>query len=103
MKIIYKIIRYKSNSHPDFILGWKKGDMMEIRLKEIEKYCCNEMKEAIEDGFVIFGEADSYLNRDNNLNISQCSPYPEGAVWCEMPIKFCPFCAERIEIEGEEN
>lgn len=66
--------------------------------KDLEKeFCCEEMKEAFEERFIIFGEADTSINANNDVNILKCSPYPEGAVWDEMAIKFCPFCGEKIE------
>ena len=59
-------------------------------------YCCHEME--ISDA-VRFGEWDSMLNRNSDVNISTCSPYPEGAVWDEEAINFCPFCGTKIEVE----
>jgi hypothetical protein len=61
--------------------------------------CCLEMKEAFEE-FVVFGEIDSYgINMDNKVNITKCNSYPEGAVFSEMAISFCPFCGKEIKIE----
>lgn len=66
---------------------------------KIEKYCCEKMEEAIDEGFVKFGEFDDYpFNKNTNLNIFLCHPYPEGACWDEMPIKYCPFCGEEVKI-----
>jgi hypothetical protein len=66
--------------------------------------CCDNIKSAITDNFLSLGEYDSYgLNKDGNINILRCAPYPEGAVWHELPIKYCPFCGEKIEIEEVEQ
>ena len=77
---------------------WTKGDTEETRIDSRE-FCCGDMAEAWEENFIHFGETDGFLNRDENINIAHCSPYPEGAVFDEMAINFCPFCATKIEIE----
>lgn len=97
MKIKYKIERYENDSNRNFFLRYKKGDIRRILLEEIEDYCCKEMKEAIEKRYIVFGEYDSILNRDINLNIIHCFPYPEGACFDELEIKYCPFCAKEFE------
>lgn len=94
MKLDRKVIRDKE----DRGLWIKCGDVYEITCSNII-FCCDEMENAWSDDFIKFGEFDSNLNRDENVNISKCYPYPEGAVWHEMAIKFCPFCAEIIEIK----
>lgn len=65
------------------------------------EFCCEEMAEAWKEKFISFGEYDGILNKDGNVNIYHCSPYPEGACWGELAIKFCPFCGEEIEIVDE--
>jgi hypothetical protein len=84
--------------------GWiiKVGELAEITC-EIIDFCCEEMEDAWKsrDRFIGFGEFDGMLNKDCNVNIYHCSPWPEGAVWDEMAIRFCPFCAEPIEIEEQ--
>jgi len=67
------------------------------------EFCCEQASEAWEDRAVIFGEADTVLNFDNNVNILKCSPYPEGAVFTEYSISFCPFCGKSITVKEEEN
>jgi hypothetical protein len=59
------------------------------------------MKEAWSEDFIDFGETESFMNKDNNVNIYRCYPYPEGAAWSEMAIRICPFCAEPIEVLEE--
>ena len=72
----------------------------EYKLIEIVDICCEEMKVALDEEAILFGDfyGDS-LNRDNNLNFAHCSPYPEGAVYREYPIKYCPFCGQVVETE----
>lgn len=86
MKLQYKLI--------------KETEHLKDYRKVNEEFCCNEMEEAFEDKFINFGEYDYYgYQNDNNVNIYHCSPYPEGACWDEMAIKFCPFCGEEIIVE----
>jgi hypothetical protein len=62
--------------------------------------CCDDMGQALRDNFIQFGEyGETMLNSGTMLNIFKCSPYLEGAVWDEMPIKFCPFCGTAIQCE----
>lgn len=91
---ITKHTRLRATSHSYL---WKAGDVESIASVK-QEYCCDNMAEAFKDQFIVFGEYDSMLNRDRNVNIVHCSPYPEGAVWDEMAINFCPFCAAPIEI-----
>jgi hypothetical protein len=67
--------------------------------------CCTDMKSALDDGYIKFGEADAYYNNsDKNLNLVHSTSYPECTCFEEMPISFCPFCAEPVEIiEGNEK
>jgi len=75
----------------------KRGHLRGYRPKiEMGEYCCNFMKEAIDDEYIVFGEYGEYMSKDLNLNIIHCSPYPEGAVFTECPIEYCPFCADKI-------
>ena len=84
---------YYPNDH-----AYQAGEVRNISYKTVE-FCCEEMRHAFEYDYIQFGEFHSNLNTDKNVNIARCSPYPEGAVWEEKPIKFCPFCAEQVEIE----
>lgn len=62
-------------------------------------FCCNEMAEAFKEYFIGFGEYDSCgINKTEEVCIYHCSPYPEGAVYYQMPIQFCPFCKEEIKV-----
>lgn len=76
-----------------------EGKVYGIKAIDVE-FCCDDMKGAFEENYIRFGEypPDSILNYDSNVNIYRCFPYPEGACWDEMPIKYCPFCAEEIQI-----
>ncbi len=79
---------------------WKYHNGKKYRIDVVNiDYCCISMdnSEAVK-----FGEVDDcFLNRDENVNIASCNPYPEGAVWDEEAINFCPFCGEKIQIDIE--
>lgn len=66
-------------------------------------FCCEVMAGAWEEDFISFGEFEGLLNKNGNVNIYHCRPYPEGAFWDELAIKFCPFCGEKIEIIDEDD
>jgi len=72
-------------------------DIWEYKFERAD-FCCRKMENAFCDRFIFFGEYDGTLNEDNNMNISICKPYPEGACWDELSIKLCPFCGETIEL-----
>jgi len=75
-----------------------------VEQKHIVKYCCFDMHDAFNDHTIEFGEKESMgLNVNRHVNIFKCLPYYEGAVWEATPIKFCPFCAEKIEIVLVDN
>lgn len=67
---------------------------------EVIKFCCNDMKEAFDEEFIVFGKIDDYCSCNADVNITMCKPYPEGIIWEEMPIKFCPFCKEKIVVKS---
>jgi hypothetical protein len=76
----------------------KNSSYTTTRQAEVE-FCCEEMKEAWNDRFIGFGEFDSYpINRIVDVCVYRCFAYPEGAFYNEMPLKYCPFCAEEIKI-----
>jgi hypothetical protein len=102
MIVIYKIIRYEEDGVPP-LFTWKKGDIKDIRLVEIKAICCERMNEALEGNFIRFGSHDTWLNRNHNLNLLHCSPYPEGACWDTMAINYCPFCGEKFTRQGIED
>lgn len=99
-KLIAEIFRYKEDGGGLFYT-LRKGDIHDIKLKEIT-FCCETMKN-VWDEFIGFGEEDSILNRESTVNIYNCHPWPEGAVWDSKPISYCPFCATKIEIELIES
>lgn len=85
MKVVIKVNRYLPTLH-------KKGDIKNIEVKDID-FCCDGMKKAW-GKFIEFGDYKKSLN----INIFNCSPWPEGAVWDEMAIKYCPFCGTEIVV-----
>jgi len=101
MKVTAIIKRYKEKC-PGNIQLWLAGDTEEIQ-EGIREYCCKEMEEAWENKYIGFGEFDSILNRNDDVNIYRCFPYPEGVCWEEMAITYCPFCGERIKIAIEDK
>jgi hypothetical protein len=62
-------------------------------------FCCEDMSKS---EAVSFGESDVGLNRNENVNISYCHPWPDDPDWDYEAIKFCPFCGTKIEIEINE-
>jgi hypothetical protein len=97
MKIIANINRYTNDSTPFSFFGYMKGEIRDICQSHI-KFCCEDMERAYGE-FIIFGEHDSLLNKNYNVNILNCYPYSEGAVWEIMPIHYCPFCTCEIIVE----
>jgi hypothetical protein len=95
MKIIYDTIL---DAEPLF----PRRHIYEYKLVEVTA-CCDEMKQALAEKFIKFGEYDPVLNGDNEVNIFRCDPYPEGATWDEMAIRLCPFCGEKIEVEERKR
>jgi len=62
------------------------------------EFCCEEMKDAWDES-VQFGSFDSDSHCINNaVNISKCDAYPECTSWTDYPIKFCPFCGQKIDV-----
>jgi len=70
-----------------------KGNIRDYPMESII-YCCDDMREAFDDGIIKFG-AHEY-GADSNVNIIDCKAWPEGASYSETPIRFCPFCGENI-------
>lgn len=86
MRVQYKKINRDSKVYPT-----------EYKLDNVN-FCCDEMREAWNDYAIQFGEKEM-LNTNHNVNIFRCSPYPEGAVFTEYEILYCPFCGELIVVE----
>ncbi len=63
-------------------------------------YCCSKMKDS-SIGFGEYGEIQ--FNEEKGYNIYKCFPYPEGTVWVSEPIRYCPFCGEKIVLEITKN
>lgn len=63
------------------------------------KICCDGMRDAINDRFVAIGDYEYPSKNDKTVNIYKCFPWPEGASWDSMEIKFCPFCGKKIEVK----
>lgn len=79
----------------------KRNNGKTFKLVSID-FCCDEAREAWEDRAIIFGEADSVWNLNHDVNFLQCSPYPEGAVFTEYKISFCPFCGKQVTTQESE-
>lgn len=65
-------------------------------------YCCDEMEEAWEDRVIGFGAHDEETV-EAAVNLYDCKIWPEGPIWTEYAIRFCPFCGQEVllEIVGE--
>lgn len=63
------------------------------------EFCCDDMQEAWGGsyGCITAGDVNEY--EMNAICISDVSVYPEGSYTKSLPINFCPFCGEKIEIE----
>lgn len=86
MRVLYKV-------------RWPEGTSS----AENGKFCCDRMVEAWTDGAVRFGEYGRWTNRNQDVNIFHCSPYPEGAVYSEYKIDYCPFCGEKIDVQEMQD
>ena len=94
MKVEAKVTR---NGVPTSKFSGAEGTVRHVNHTPPTGFCCSEMKEAWDDDAVGFGDFEGY-GKDVDVNIRRCHPYPEGAVWSEYAIKFCPFCAESVEV-----
>lgn len=103
MKAYYKTVLKGEGANPQH-LNESADQVYEYKLLGMSEYCCQEMKEALADDAIGFGEFhDTILNGDCNINFSDCRPYPEGEVWDYYPIRFCPFCGRKVETEERER
>jgi len=78
------------------VLWGAEFSVYEYVLLEMTEPCCDEMRQAIENGAIHFGEIDRILNRDCNINLHHHSHD-------EYAIRFCPFCGEKVEIQERER
>lgn len=93
MKITYKSIYHSDQSfYEDY---WE--------YKEVStELCCDEMRECWGDA-IKFGESDVSVNRFSDATLHDVHHYPEGAVYDDYPINFCPFCGVEIVCEEGEK
>jgi len=104
MKAYYKtVLRGDTATEMVGLSPYPPYNVYEYKLLEMTEPCCEEMKVALEEGAVKFGEFDVCLNGDANINFAQCSAYPEGAVFTEYAIDFCPFCGKPVKTEERER
>ena len=97
MKGYYKTVLWGDAANVESICPTTPEDVCECVLEESIEPCCIGMTEALEDEAIFWGEYEKMLNSNTDINIAVCHPYPEGAVWNEYPITYCPFCGEKIE------
>jgi len=77
----------------------KKGEVAWREFVEAE-FCCDEMKNAFEEGVIGFGDrygSGCTSRKDNSVNIYYYRCYPEGAACDAYPIRFCPFCGKEVK------
>lgn len=99
MKIYALIKRYKENAE-HWLYSIKKGDVRNIQEHKVD-FCCDEMKT---EWFYLFGFGEKHsmdLNENKSVNIYY--PVFDGDDFDLIPINFCPFCGEKIEIEIREE
>lgn len=70
-------------------IGHDRGNVDQYNINSVD-YCCDEMKEAMEENVVLFDHTDG------TVIIQNCRPYPEGPAYTDMTIKHCPFCSTLI-------
>lgn len=100
MKVKFEVIYWcECGNYPHPHLNHKKRNNVYQYNEKIDNFCCDDMENAYKEDFIIFGAKDDNWS-DKNINITHCSPWPDGASWSEMPISFCPFCASKIDIEN---
>jgi len=58
--------------------------------------CCDEMREAWNNGFISYGERDGETEENTNVNIYKFDE--DENVFSSFSIKFCPFCSTKIAI-----
>ena len=64
--------------------------------KPIIEFCCKQLRESWDDGYIGFGNTDTFLNDNPYISIYKCSVYPEGTFLASMAIAYCPFCGDKI-------
>ena len=86
-----------------------RGKPKEYALECIETFCCDEMEKAYDENFIQFKTIfsvgfvltpTSYNPIGCGLAIIRTRCFPECTSEENMYIDFCPFCGQKIEIEG---
>ncbi|MFQ6055219.1 MAG: hypothetical protein ACE5J9_06450 [Methanosarcinales archaeon] len=101
------IVEYKT-----IYADYKEKIVYEYRFISIS-FCCDEMKRAWNEYFIRFGYSEGEYckaeykdsgNMCNEVCIYECNVYTCDAVsYIWMPIRYCPFCAEKIEVLEKER
>lgn len=76
----------------------KKGDLEKTILR-LEKYCCNKMIEQEDDSIGIWDSCASYAPIIGTGCFLKSFSYDTINY---IPIKYCPFCGEKIEVVEKE-
>lgn len=97
MKILIHIVRYEEDNF-DGYFPHRKGDVANIKTTGTTEPCCDRMRQAMDDGFVDFGDSD-FCNTTAKMTIANRVCYPSGTVTDFMEIDYCPFCGEEINVE----
>lgn len=80
----------------------QRGNVRSIEVSFIE-HCCDKMKRAYGNRFIIFGTWRGFFNTNTDINIISTSPSCGTTVTSEMLIELCPWCGESIHIEVLEE
>jgi len=114
MKVYYKALLY--HEHHNLLVHHKEGDLKGYKLivsegEYVLVYCCNEMAHAITEGAIFFGQKDFYASKDDteelsdnkDLNFASLSLGAHSYSADFYPIKFCPFCGQKVELVEAEK
>jgi hypothetical protein len=74
------------------------GTIFEVSADRPEVFCCENMEDAWDKHVVGFGDYETMCNKNTDVNLYEWAIYPEGSFTSNWPIRFCPFCAQPVEV-----
>ena len=81
-------------------MGRVKEERMRIRYINEEIYCCDDMEKLLnKDDFTYYDKE----NRSKTFNILMFKGYVRNSNidYIKIPIRYCPFCGEKVEFAKE--